>query len=144
MRVGSIVFATWQGLGILGKSFYDNGVITDVLIQKHRNRPEQRDWYPGASYYQHDYAYKFCQSMDVMLFLETPFDWNLMPYCREHGVKTVVMPMYECMPREIPHRPDLWLCPSLLDQQYFPGANHGERGKHEECDSVFLPVPVSV
>ena len=29
MKVGSIVFSTNSGLGILAKDFYDNGIITD-------------------------------------------------------------------------------------------------------------------
>ena len=37
MRVGSIVRATNQGLGVLAESFYNNGVITDVLIKGHPN-----------------------------------------------------------------------------------------------------------
>ncbi len=67
-----------------------------------------------------------------MLFFETPFIWELLPYCRSRGVRTFIMPMYECMPATLPYQPDRFLCPSLLDMAYFPDR------------SEFLPVPVEV
>jgi len=65
-----------------------------------------------------------------MLFLETPFNWDLIPYCRGHGIKTCLVTMYECTPIMHPE-PDLYICPSLLDLQYFHGSS-----------KVFLPLPV--
>lgn len=138
LKVGSLVYATQQGLGYLAKSFYDHGIVSDVLVVHHGSRPEQKDWYPNATYItnlkdkrQIQYAKKWCESMDVMLFFETPFLWDLIPHCRSYGVKTVLMPMYECMPRQLPHTPDLFLNPSRLDHLYYPS------GK-------YLPVPVEV
>jgi hypothetical protein len=32
MKVGSLVYATDSGLGILAKSFYDNGIITRSMV----------------------------------------------------------------------------------------------------------------
>jgi len=139
MRCGSIVFAVSMGLGHLAKSFFDAGLITDVLIQRHRSRQEHPEWFPGAQRYTHDGAYEFCKKQDVMLFLETPFSWELIPYCREHGVKTVIMPMYECMPKVISHQPDLWLCPSVLDFQYTAAFDPTHK-----TPCTILPVPVSV
>lgn len=138
MRVGSIVYATDQGLGILAKSFFDHGVVTDTVIIQH-SRPNHPEWYPASdmvslrSSSAKGVIQDFCRQMDVMLFFETPFVWELIPYCKAHGVKTVIMPMHECMPREIPpeHTPDLWLNPSHLDQQCFPNGVH-------------IPVPVEV
>lgn len=135
MRIGSAVFATSQGLGILAKSFFDHGVITDVAVIRHGRHAEHDEWYPGAprigSLRHPEELYALCDRCDVMLFFETPFCWDLLPYCRSKGIKTAMMPMYECMPRHLPYQPDLFLCPSLLDQQYYP---HG----------VHIPVPVEV
>ena len=51
MRVGSVVYATEQGLGRLGKSFYDAGVIDEVLIVNHPSRKIQRpDWYSADAH----------------------------------------------------------------------------------------------
>jgi hypothetical protein len=136
LRVGSLVFDTSQGLGVLGKAFFDHGVLSDVLVVEHGRRESNRDWYPGAprlaSLRNPVAAYEFARDLDVMLFLETAFVWPLIPFCREHGVKTVLLVNHECMPRQLPYQPDFFLCPSPLDQRYFP-----ER-------SVYLPVPVEV
>lgn len=136
MRVGSIVYATDQGLGILAKSFYDAGVITNVCVIRHGRHTTHDDWYPGAPQIsnlrdriQQQYIKEFCLCVDVMFFFETPFDWTLIPWCREYGVKTVLMPMFECMPQNLPYQPDQIINPSLLDQQYYP-------------EGVFIPVPV--
>lgn len=158
MKVGSLVFATEQGLGILAKAFYDYDIVTDVLVIRHGRRPERDDWYPNSGRISDLRAGKhtileFCKSMDVMLFFETPFDWSLIPWCREHGVKTVLMPMHECHPKDkMPgsgYEPDLYACPSLLDFRVF--ANTRANGIINPFDryywtngAVLTPVPVEV
>lgn len=153
MRVGSLVFATEQGLGILAKSFFDAGVVTDVMAVRHGRRPEREDWYPSYSRIHSlkedaGSIRKFCNEVDVMLFFETPFDWTLLDYCRGIGVKTVLMPMYECMPKVLPAQPDLFLCPSLLDLSYYPSTDPStQSGKRMGYDpdgvsSRYLPIPV--
>lgn len=129
MRVGSVVYSTDQGLGILAKSFWDNGVLTDVTVQKHKHHRNYLDRYPGAKVASHHANRELCDRVDVMLFFETPFDWGLIEYCRHRGVRTALMLMHECTPAELPARPDLFLAPSALEAKEFPG-------------SKFLPVPV--
>lgn len=138
MKVGSLVYATEQGLGYLGKSFVDAGVVTDVMVIRHGRRQERDDWYNGSCRIMsmHDTSQRrliedFCASMEAMLFFETPFLWELIPFCQRAGVKVALMPMHECMPDPLPAQPDLFLCPSLLDLQCYPGG-------------VFIPVPVDV
>ena len=133
MRVGCINYATEQGLGILARSFYRAGVVTDFMIVQH-SRPTHPEWYPEGTPVvdvrrDQGRMRDFCRGLDALLILETPFDWGLVEYCRHIGVRTVLMPMYECMPRRLPARPDEIVNPSLLDQRYYP-------------DGVFLPVPV--
>lgn len=126
MKVGSLVFATKQGLGYLAKSFYDNGIITHVLKVKHRSREEQ-NWYPdsGPSTLDPQIMRLFCASMDVMFFFETPFDYSLIRFCKQHKIKTVLMPMYECYRLGVGlDEVDLTLNPSMLDQTYFPYGQH--------------------
>lgn len=148
MRVGSLVYATDQGLGILAKSFVDHGVVTDVVVISHGRHPNHLEWYPEPvghgvmtdlrSAEQRAWIKDFCTSMDVMMFFETPFLWELIPHCRDVGVKTVIMPMHECMPAMIPAQPDLWICPSELDLAWTNTLREGYRG------STFIPVPVEV
>lgn len=136
MRVGTLCYATHQGLGYLARDFVRNGVVTDVVVKQH-HRPDSRPtqpWYPNAKVVtglHHEYSFfnEFLASVDVMLFFETPFFWELLPLCRSMGVKTALVTMYEWSLIDPPYVPDLYLCPSELDLEYFPS------GK-------FLRVPV--
>lgn len=139
MRCGTLCYATDSGLGILAKAFVDNGVVTDALVVRHGHHTTHDGWYPESSQLtdlrnnrQREMAKAFCLSVDVMLFFETPFLWELIPFCRDNGIRTVLMPMHECMPQELPYQPDRFICPSLLDLRCFPDR------------SVFIPVPVDV
>lgn len=144
MKVGTVCYSTEQGIGHLPKWFYDEGVITDVMTFRHGSRLEHPEWYPPDTVnlvgrpFNGTVVNEFLKRVDLMLFFETPFDWDFLRYCRERGVKTAIVPMYECTPeRYTPSsrsydasvRPDRWICPSLLDCQYFPG-------------SPFLPIPL--
>jgi len=136
VKIGTVAYATTQGLGILAKGFFDHGIVTDVLVVEHSSRPTERDWYPDAPTtpsrpFNAGLARDFAAGMDAMLFFETPFDWELLPFCRSKGIPTTMMPMYECMPRELPRCPDEFICPSALDGLYYPG-------------HPVLPVPVEV
>ena len=159
IRVGSLVLATDQGLGVLARAFHAHGVITDVLVVRHSSRPTHEEWYPGATIVDArrvpgDMSVRrFCESVDVMLFLETPWDWSLIPFCRERRIKTAIVPMYECMPSPLLYHPDLFICPSLLDLQYYPNGGRAQYmrdqtgiGKVESRGprSMFIPVPVEV
>ena len=139
MRVGHVGYATSQGIGHLSKSFYDAGVITDMMIYKHPHgedrSPTHREWYPPETPFITTRAIygqqveRFLDDIDVMLFIETPFDWAFANRCRERGVKTVLIPMYEWFPQNPQHKFDLFINPSLLDQEYFPKGIH-------------IPIPV--
>ncbi len=136
MKIGSFVYATDQGLGILAKSFFDAGVVTDVCVIRHGRHTTHDDWYPGMPQVtnlrdpqQMRMMRDFCRNMDAMLFFETPFVWDLVNACRDDGVKTSLMPMFECEPTQLPATPDLFINPSHLDQQYYPSGIH-------------IPVPV--
>jgi hypothetical protein len=141
MRVGSLVYATDQGLGILAKDFFDHGVFNYAAVIRHGRRRERDDWYEGhlrvtdlRAESQKTMLRDFCASMDVMLFFETPFDWELVEHCKRAGVKTVIMPMHECMPARLPYVPDFFVCPSELDQRCYEQDYPGK--------SAFIPVPV--
>ncbi len=136
VKVASAVFATDQGLGYLAKSFFDEGLITHPVVVKHGSRENwHKQWYPRAPYCvapkwltQVKYAETFLAAK-VALFFETPFEWKLLDFCRERGIKTALMPMYECMPETLPAKPDLFVNPSEIDQEYY-------------SDGVRLNVPV--
>ena len=162
MKIGSIVYATMQGLGILAKSFHDHGIVTDVVVVRHGRHHTYDEWYPDAYQItdlhdpaQIDRAREWMRTMDAMLFFETPFNWTFVEFCRHSKVPTVIMPMHECMPERIAYQPDLWLCPSLLDfdwamvqrrHEHLPTDwNGASRQSHwKELGCCYLPVPVEV
>lgn len=128
-RIGSIGYATEQGLGFMLKDFFDNGVVDEVLIVQHSSRPSfHREWYPSASLtparpLDHEMMRRFCLSVDCVLFFETPFDWGLIDFCRRHQVRTVLIPMHECMPQwfgESRGWPNLVINPSDLEAKIWP------------------------
>lgn len=139
MRIGTICYATNSGLGILAKSFFDHGIVTDPLVLLHSRHPSHHvEWYPGRPVVADANAAEvadFCALNDVMLFFETPFDWHLLDFCRARGIKTVLMPMHECTPDPMPAIPDAFFCPSDLDLGCF---------KDMKVPCHMTPVPVEV
>ena len=107
-----------------------------MLLVRHSSRKNRWGWYPDDTPhytgFQSACYFVVNAKLDTLLILETPFDWKIVDFCKQVGVKTYVMPMYECMPRNFP-QPDRFICPSLLDLQHFPGDR-----------SVHIPVPVEV
>lgn len=145
MKVGTVCLSTDQGLGYLALDFFKHGVVTDPVIISHGKRPDHQEWYPTGTpffnHYSHPGVFANLVKCNSVLFFETPFDWTLIPRLRERGVRTVIMPMHECMPDPVPNHPDVYLCPSMLDEQWaslLPGFFMG----HPRIK--FLPVPVNV
>lgn len=132
-RIGTVCYCTDQGLGMLAKWYHEAGVITDVLLFRHSKYENHPEWYPGVPFVSCPFhgpeVEAFLKNIDAVLFFETPFDWRFPDLCRSRGIRTVMMPMYEWSLKHPPHRFDKYICPSRLDQQYFP-------------DSPFVPVPV--
>ena len=116
--IGSIVYATEQGLGYLAKSFYDNGIIDLVSIQPHTDRTNHYEWYRDNV--TQDTLLEKC---DTLIFFETPFNWKIITQARERGIKTILIPMYECTRYPFPYEPDEIWCPSLLDYDFYEGKN---------------------
>lgn len=166
MKTVSPIFATWQGLGVMAQDYYRNSLITHPVIVRHGRHENHLEWYPDGTPVIADLKRDTTKVMtdvlkgaDLFLALETPFDWSLIPLCRQMGVKTVISPNHECMPAKIPHQPDLWLCPSLLDFEWAcRQANHQSPPRKilevsrdasvvfhgHGPDIWFLPVPVDV
>ncbi len=137
LRIGSIGFSTCQGISYLLKSFYDAGVVTDVMMVAHGRREEHPEWFPGSGRVSSlrdaqniERVEEWVKTLDVFLAIETPFHWPLFDVCRKAGVTSFLMPMHECMTDPLPCEPDYFVCPSLLDWKCYPSR------------SFFLPVPV--
>ena len=133
MIVGSIVVATNQGLGYLMLDFYKNKVIDKVLIQDSPWFESQPEWYgkkePDLST-QEGFPYssplnpknrkkvlEFLETVDILLFFETPFNLEIIELAKMMNIKCVLMPMYECTP--YPIFVDAYIAPSKLDLDYY-------------------------
>jgi glycosyltransferase involved in cell wall biosynthesis len=155
IRVGTLAFSTVQGIGLLARDFHRHGVITEVVTVAHGRREEHPEWFPGAFHVtnfrdpkQRRAVLEWAASLDVFLAVETPHFWEIIPHCRAAGVKTAILCMYECSHERPPYFADAYLCPSLLDVQYFSGA--GVAAPFERLPGIsntvamFAPIPVDV
>lgn len=143
-RISAIVRADACGLGTLSRMFAaELGFYRTVSLARHaggawpewfgvQNRlaphgltPELVGW--------------LCDGADVLLSFETWYGSFVPALARRLGVKTALMPMYECCPQEGAglEETDLALCPSLLDlaemRRNTPGLALARK--------KFLPVP---
>ncbi len=114
MKIGSVVLATSQGLGYLAKDFYDNGIIDKVFVWKHSSRENHYEWYPDRVQNIDDLL-----DCNILFFFEEVFDWKIIVRAREKGIKTILMVDYECTRYPLPYQPDLILCPSALDFEFY-------------------------
>tara|TARA_R100001015_G_C4633618_1_gene198856 strand:- start:89 stop:1087 length:999 start_codon:yes stop_codon:yes gene_type:complete len=140
VRVGSIVFATQSGLGILAKDFYDNGIITDVIVVEHGNY-QNMNWYEDSHIIKNhtvtkddrDKIFDFVKSVDCLFLFETNFFPEILEAAKQYNKKVILMPMYEST--LFPLQADLYLCPSLLDFDYYNYMYEGRKIK-----TVTVPV----
>lgn len=128
--IGTITLATDQGLGYLAKAFYDNGIIDTVCVKKHSSRVNHFEWYPN--HVDEEKLYK----CSTLIFFETPFNWKIIPEARKRGIKTILIPMYECTQYPFPYEPDEIWCPSDLDFKFYK-----DMGK-ENIKRIQIPVDV--
>ena len=130
--VGSIVYATKSGLGILAKLLYESKIIDKVLVVQHQKFESHLEWYPAEDIILA--ADEFLDSIDTLLLLEAPmpnpFDWSLVQRAKYKGKKIVLMPMYESTPRQSLVLVDEFICPSPLDLEYY-----------QDFNACYLPVP---
>lgn len=69
--------------------------------------------------------------IDILLSIETFYDYSLIKEARRRNVKTALITMFEMQRDPIPLHADLYICPSKLDIEYFPD------------NKVFIPPPIA-
>jgi len=74
---------------------------------------------------------EFLQDINLVLIMETPYNWNVVSEAKKRGIKTVIMPNYEWSEPKSMVEPDLYLCPSKLDYDTY------------KEPKKFLPIPVN-
>jgi len=118
-KIGLVGRCDAGGLGTMALDFYKHLPIhkTMLVLSQYPNYPENfKDAYiceRGAPTLEE--VDKFLEDLDVVLAIETPYNWSIFSRAREKGVKSVLIPMYEWTKPELPENPDLLLCPSEYD-----------------------------
>lgn len=111
---GIVCVATEQGLGRQAKDLYDNGIVTEVLVEKHSSYVNHYEWYPDRV----DNFDELLERCDTIFFIETPYKWEYVLRAREKGVKTVFFIMYECT--RLNYYPDVLVGGSVLEAETYP------------------------
>lgn len=125
MTVGSIVYATKSGLGILAKTLYDYNIINKVHICEHNKFESNFEWYKKEDVFIS--KEELLKNIDTLFILEAPlpdpFDWSIVEKAKDSNKNVVLMPMYESTPRSHLVFIDKILCPSKLDLEYYEDYN---------------------
>lgn len=134
MRLGLIARYDNSGLGTLSWEFARHLKPHKILLVEnnvYQTFPERYKDFTTKKYSnQQDFDW-LLEDVDVVLAIETFYDWSIIKKARSKGVKTALYTMYEMTRDPIPLHPNLFICPSKLDMQYFPE------------NSVLLPPPIA-
>ena len=135
LKIGIIGRADNCGLGILTQEFYEHLKPTKTILLFNKMYKHYLDRFPegeciSKTEFSDDKVKEFLTGLDLVLAFESPYNWNTFNIAREMGVKSVLIPMYEYLKVDAP-KPDLYICPSLLDYDIVAG------------NKVFLNIPVN-
>lgn len=133
MQVGTICFATNQGIAHIALDYHNHGVINRVMVIKHPHYASDFQRYPYAYNNQGGDVERFLNGLDILFLVETGLDFSVVRAAKARGIKVVVMPMFEYTPFPFPVPVDLFLCPSELDCDVY-----------KDYRQVYMPVPVTV
>jgi hypothetical protein len=56
---------------------------------------------------------------DRLIFIETPFNWKIIPMARERGIKVILVSMYECTQYPFPYYPDVLVGCSAIEVEHY-------------------------
>ena len=138
IRVGMVVRADQTGLGNQSQDWVRNLPIKKVLVAWGEGKKSDPSFYSQVEMRVCEYGIPTIEEIDwlltdidLVLTIETPYNWNLIKKAKDKGVKSIIAPNYEQLPEMIPAQPDLWLCYNLLNYQQVPFEN-----------KVYVPQPI--
>lgn len=137
MKIGFIARGDNSGLGTLSWEFFNHLKPHKTLLVDPGNYKLFRERFPGAKQCPRgdmtmaDMEWVL-DGIDILLAIETPYRYTLFKMAKERGIKTVLIPMYECLPKHVPYEPDLYICPSELDYEFI-----GDKPK------TLIPCPIN-
>lgn len=139
IRVGMITRCDLTGLGNQSQDWVNQLPIAKVLVAWGQGKQSDPSIYKGLEMRICEYGSPsleevdwFLKDIDVALFLETPYNWNLISEARKRGIKTIINPNYEQLLIDIPEQPDMWLCTNTLNYKTINTEN-----------KVYLPQPIN-
>lgn len=152
MRIGTLAYSTATGLGYQVKSYIKHLPVTKIMNVDLSgfNGMVQHNWYPDAynvvGYPTDEQISEFLTDIDVMLFAETPLNYNFYKIARERGIKTANVINWEFFDHlarpELP-LPDLIIMPSVwhLDDAKAFGQQNGVKviQLHHPVDREEIP-----
>ena len=116
-KLGMLLRADTGGLANISKEIYDHIkpekslVITNIF----KGTTEFPDYYNGPNVTVHEgipstaFLEKWLEGLNVVLALETPYNWELFRLCKQKGIKSILMVDYEWLKDPMPFKPDiLW------------------------------------
>ena len=144
-RISAIVRADCGGLGTLSRMFHDYlGFHRTLSISRHPHE-HYPQWFAnsrevaGSGISEADVRW-LCDGADVVLSFETWYGHLVPRVARELGVRTALVPMYECCPPDSVELryTDLAICPTRLDLEV---ARHHTPGL-ADARKLRLSVPI--
>lgn len=138
MKIGFLARANNRGLGNLSWEFHRHLKPHKTLVLSISKDHVDKSRFPGARFAARDCFDTadmkwLVEDIDVLLTIETPYKHELFTLAKQRGVKTALVVMYECLPKEEPKKPDLYICPSDFDLEEVKDEKH-----------VFLPCPIAL
>jgi len=138
-RIGMIARMCNSGLGTLSWEFANHLKPHKVLLVENglfQTFPERYKEFntkevPAHSTISKEYRDWLFEDTDIILSIETFYTWGIVPLAKEVGIKTVLITMLEMTPEIIPAKPDLFICPSLLDYRVISEPK------------TYLPIPLN-
>jgi glycosyltransferase involved in cell wall biosynthesis len=110
-RIGLIARADEGGLAQVSLGLFKHLNPASVMAYCPGWMPEHLDRYPGAMVVNKaptdNEIREFLVGLDVVITLETPYNWKLFTIAREMGVRSIMMVDYEYTPDPLPTKPDL-------------------------------------
>lgn len=136
MKVGLVGYSCNSGIGELNRQIATYAQVDRWLVKLHSRYPQCKTPRHIATSYCRGNPLEieqFVKSVDIVLFVETPFFKHLLPLCKQHGKRVVCVPMLEWTPPMSSGSwltgVDLFICPtrqcadelsSVVPGVYFP------------------------
>lgn len=143
MRIGFIARFDNSGLGTMSREIAEHLKPVKILLVEngvYQTFPERYNQFDtrrisAEQTIRPDDMMWFFKDIDLILSVETFYNWGLVLFAKRRRVKTALITMFEMTQEVLPDYPDLFICPSELDQLVF------QRFK-DKSRVEFLPFPV--